>query len=80
MRINLKNKNLRKTLKKMRISNQISQLYLSKITGITQGTISKMESGEISISFESILKIFQAAGYDPIIWIDRTTSKIFMEI
>lgn len=47
-------------LKWARINHNVSQEELSKITGIDQATISKIENGSMNLSIKTIMKIVKA--------------------
>ena len=56
---------LRKELAEARRENKISQAELKKLTGLTQQTISRIETNsEISPSLKILLKYVNAIGYD----------------
>jgi DNA-binding XRE family transcriptional regulator len=56
---------LRKELAEARRENSISQTQLTEITGLTQQTISRIETNsEISSSLKILLKYITAIGYE----------------
>ena len=56
---------LRKELAKARRNNNISQMQLTELTGLTQQTISRIETNsEISPSLKIFLRYITAIGYE----------------
>lgn len=55
--------NFRSLLIKARKNNDISQVELSKITGLSQQSISRIETGAYNTTLESLFKYLNGIGY-----------------
>jgi len=47
-------------IKRMRKALDITQMELSRLTGVSQSTIAKLESGSINGSYDTVARIFEA--------------------
>ena len=51
-------------IKKLRIEQNITQVELAELAGVSQTNISKIENGEIFPRYDLAERIFKALGYD----------------
>ena len=55
-----------KNLKAIRLQKRVSQVKLAEMAGTTQGTISKIEKGDMNVTLSVIEKVAQALGVTPV--------------
>lgn len=63
------NADIRKRIETIRMERKLTQEQLAAIAGVSKGTVSRWESGEIkTLRVDKIKKIADACGYNPL-WI-----------